>query len=105
MQVGRSTLCAVACMSVEWHLGVCRCPKCQPSRPPRAQVDLLFDSTCDRIRAAAAGKKIPLPDALMPCGMPLQAMYHVNFSGAPSDALLALSFHTQQEQLQRQAML
>jgi len=46
------------------------------------QVDLLFDSTCDRIRAAAAGKKIPLPDALMPCGMPLQAMYHVNFSGA-----------------------
>ena len=47
-----------------------------------AQVELLFDSTCDRIRAAAAGKKIPLPDALMPCGMPLQAMYHVNFSGA-----------------------
>ena len=55
------------------------------------QVELLFESTCDRIRAAAAGKKIPLPDALMPCGMPLQAMYHVNFSGEHLSAVTALS--------------
>ncbi len=56
------------------------------------QVELLFDSTCDRIRAAAAGKKIPLPDALMPCGMPLQAMYHVNFSGEHASAVIILHF-------------
>ena len=48
------------------------------------QVDLLYDATCERIRQAAAVKKLPLPDALQPCGLPLQARYHVNFSGERS---------------------
>lgn len=53
------------------------------------QVDLLFDATCERIRQAAATKKLPLPDALQPCGMPLQAMYHVNFSGMSHYTIVA----------------
>ena len=47
----------------------------------RAEVDTLFEATCARIHDTAAGARLQLPDALRPCGLPLSAMYHVNFSG------------------------
>lgn len=47
----------------------------------RAEVDTLFEATCARIHDTAAGAGLQLPDALRPCGLPLSAMYHVNFSG------------------------
>ncbi|KAK9830421.1 hypothetical protein WJX72_011676 [[Myrmecia] bisecta] len=46
----------------------------------RAQVDILFDATCQRILDVAAAALLPLPEALQPDTRPHSATYHVNLS-------------------------
>ncbi|KAI7844481.1 hypothetical protein COHA_001941 [Chlorella ohadii] len=46
----------------------------------RAQVDMMFDAACERIREVAREADLPLPDALRPDAVPHTKMYHVNLS-------------------------
>lgn len=46
----------------------------------RAQVDMMWDATCDRIREVAIENELPLPDALRPDAVPHTKSYHVNLS-------------------------
>ncbi|KAK9811592.1 hypothetical protein WJX72_006670 [[Myrmecia] bisecta] len=46
----------------------------------RAEVDVLFDATCERIRTVAAQSNIMLPEALRGLHSNTAEIYHVNFS-------------------------